>query len=432
MLSESEKLNALMELGIKLNQVQDLDILMEQLLTEARRFVNADAGSIYIRQRNQLLFQYTQNDTLQQRLEKGNKLIYSTFSIPVNTETIAGYVAAERKVLNISDVYKIPPTASYGFGEEFDKKVGYRTRSMLTVPLKSGNDNTLGVLQIINAQNETRKTIPFSEQDEKMMQMFASIASVALERAQMTRALLLRMIQMAEMRDPEETGPHVNRVGGYSIEIFERWGLKHGLSSEEIDKKRDILRMAAMLHDVGKVAVQDSILKKKGQLTPEEFETMKRHTIRGARLFSDRSAEPSEMTAEMSNYHSDFDEMAAQVALNHHEKWNGNGYPGHVDMITGMPLTGKSMPDYPQKAMGKKQDEIPLVGRIVALADVYDALSTKRSYKEAWEESRVLAVIEKDAGSHFDPELVEIFFECLPILRSIKERYTEKDPETAA
>lgn len=430
MLSESEKLNALMELGIKLNQVQDLDILMEQLLKEARRFVNADAGSIYIRKREQLHFTYTQNDTLQQRLAIGNKLMYSTFSVPVNPETIAGYVATEGRVLNISDVYQIPPTASYGFGEEFDQKVGYRTKSMLTVPLKSANDDILGVLQIINAQNESKEAIPFSELDEKMMMMFAGIASVALERAQMTRALLLRMIQMAEMRDPEETGPHVNRVGSYSIEIFEKWGLKHGLSAEEIDKKRDILRMAAMLHDVGKVAVSDKILKKRGQLTEEEYETMKRHTVRGARLFLDKNSDFGEMVSEMNHYHSDFDAMAAQVALNHHEKWDGTGYPGHVDIATGEPLKGYALPGHSQKAIGKREEEIPLVGRIVALADVYDALSTKRSYKAAWEESKVLDTIEKSAGYHFDPELVEIFFSCLPILRAIQQRY--KEPEIAS
>ncbi|MBV5267230.1 MAG: hypothetical protein JZU67_01650, partial [Burkholderiaceae bacterium] len=90
MLSETEKLNALMELGIKLNQVQDMDILMEHLLTEARRFVNADAGSIYIRDEDHLNFTYTQNDTLQRRLGNGEKLIYSTFTVPINTKTIAG------------------------------------------------------------------------------------------------------------------------------------------------------------------------------------------------------------------------------------------------------------------------------------------------------------------------------------------------------
>jgi len=109
MLSETEKLNALMELGIKLNSVQDLDILMEHLLTAARKFVNADAGSIYIRNLDMLDFKYTQNDTLQKRLGKEKKLKYSTFSIPINLKTIAGYVAAEGKSLNIRDVTESKP-----------------------------------------------------------------------------------------------------------------------------------------------------------------------------------------------------------------------------------------------------------------------------------------------------------------------------------
>jgi GAF domain-containing protein len=94
MLTEKKKLDVLARLGVDLSQIHDLDILMERILTEARRFVNADAGSIYIRDKDMLQFTYTQNDTLQKRLSNGEKLIYSTFSIPVNEKSIAGYVAA--------------------------------------------------------------------------------------------------------------------------------------------------------------------------------------------------------------------------------------------------------------------------------------------------------------------------------------------------
>jgi HD-GYP domain-containing protein (c-di-GMP phosphodiesterase class II) len=413
MLSEKEKLNALAVLGIELNQVQDLDILMERVLNEARQFVNADAGSIYIRREDQLHFTYTQNDTLQKRLPSGEKLIYTTFSMPIDQKSIAGYVAATGEPLNIVDVYRLEPTLPYSFSKQFDEASGYQTQSVFTVPLKTANGDILGILQIINAQDEARRKIPFSKQDEKMLVHFASIAAVALERAQMTRAILLRMIKMAELRDPKETGPHVNRVAGYAVEIYEKWAQKRGLQPKEIDRTRDVLRMAAMLHDVGKVGTSDLILKKPARLTPEEFEIMKQHTLFGARLFQDRQ--------------SDFDEAAAQVALNHHEKWNGAGYPGHIDPATGAPLDDHVKPD--GTAPGKKGDEIPLFGRIVALTDVYDALSSKRCYKDAWDESQVLATIEKDAGSHFDPELVEIFFSSLKMIRAIQERYRD-EPES--
>ena len=411
MLSEKEKLDKLTYLGIELNQVRDLDILMERVLECARSFVNADAGSIYIRNKdkNTLQFTYTQNDTLQERLPKGEKLIYATFTLPINRESISGYVATTGQLLNIPNVYAIEPTAPYHFGKQFDEESGYQTMSVITVPLETRRGDILGILQIINAQDENKKIIPFTDSDEKCMLHFASTAAVALERAQMTRSILLRMIRMSEMRDPKETGAHVNRVGGYSIEIYEQWAQKHNLSKEEFDRNRDSLRMAAMLHDVGKIAISDVILKKPSRFNEDEFEAMKQHTFLGARLFL--------------NSQSDFDETAFDVALNHHERWDGRGYPGYIDVATGKALAGFISPE--GKAMGKKGNEIPIFGRIVALADVYDALSSKRVYKEAWDESDVLKTIEKEAGAQFDPELIEIFFSRLNILRSIQNRYAE-------
>ncbi len=409
MLSEKEKLDALARLGVDLNLIQDLDILMERILTEARRFVNADAGSIYIRDNGRLNFTYTQNDTLQSRLQAGEKLIYSNFTVPINDNSIAGYVAKSGEPLNLPDVYRLDATCSYHFDKEFDDTTQYRTRSVLTIPLVSSKSDLLGILQIINAQDGNRQVLPFTISDEKIMTHFASIAAVALARAQMTRAILLRMMNMAEMRDPKETGAHVNRVGGYAVEIYENWAHLHNVPPKEIDKNRDVLRMAAMLHDVGKVAISDLILKKPAKLDPAEFEIMKQHTIFGAQLFMSPQ--------------SDFDDAAAEVALNHHERWDGQGYPGHFDVTSGGPLQRFARSN--GSARGKNGEEIPIFGRIVAIADVYDALSSQRVYKEAWDESEVLANIKAGSGHHFDPELVDIFFACLNVLRSIQKRYQD-------
>ena len=409
MLSEKEKLDALTLLGTDLSRIQDLDILMERILTEARRFVNADAGSIYIRGQDRLHFTYTQNDTLQKRLSAGEKLIYSTFSIPINEKSIAGYVAATKQPLNIADVYRIDPTLPYQFSKEFDEASSYKTRSVLTLPLVRANGDALGILQIINAQDEAKRAIPFSLRDERMMRHFASTASVALERAQMTRAILLRMIRMAEMRDPKETGAHVNRVGGFAVELYERWARRRQTPQKEIDQNRDILRMAAMLHDVGKVAISDLILKKPGRFNRDEYEIMKQHTVLGAQLFLNRQ--------------SDFDDAAAMVALNHHERWDGQGYPGYVDIASGQPRHGPA--GCGSQPRGKKGPDIPLYGRIVALADVYDALSSERVYKQAWDQTDVLSKIGAESGHHFDPELVEIFFCSLEIFRAIQKRYVD-------
>lgn len=410
MLTEKEKLDKLAQLGVELNQVRDLDILMERVLLDARRFVNADAGSIYIRDGEFLHFTYTQNDTLQGRLPEGEKLIYSTFTIPIDTKSIAGYVASTGNLLNIPDVYRIDATAPYAFSSKFDEESGYKTRSAFTVPLKTGRGDLMGILQIINAQDDAGKVVPFAKEDEAIMLHFAGVAAVALERAQMTRAILLRMIRMSELRDPKETGAHVNRVGGYAVEMFEQWARRQGMPKKELDRNRDSLRMAAMLHDVGKVAISDIILKKPGRFNDDEYEIMKQHTTLGARLFLDAQ--------------SDFDEAALQVALNHHERWDGNGYPGHIDVATGETLAEYRLPD--GSARGKKAEEIPLFGRIVALADVYDALSSARIYKEAWDESQVLRTIEEEAGKQFDPLLVEVFFSSLNVLRSIQMRYQDK------
>lgn len=404
---DQEQRDRLLQIGCDLNAIQDLDILMERILTEARDFVDADAGSIYIRENDTLRFTYTQNDTLESKLAPGEKLLYSSFILPVDDRSIAGYVALHNKALCIDDVYRIPESAPYRFSRSFDVRSQYRSRSMYTLPLTNINQQAIGVLQILNSMDTDRKVRAFTEKDTRILQHFASIASLALERAQLTRSILLRMIHMAEMRDPKETGAHVNRVGSYAVILYEAWARRRDMDPVTLERQRDRLRMAAMLHDVGKVAIPDSILKKPGRFTEEEFIIMQEHTLQGARLFL--------------NPLSDFDQAASEVALTHHERWDGKGYPGHVDILTGLPLPGKI--DASGKPLPRKEKEIPIFGRIVALADVYDALSHQRVYKEAWEEERVLTIIRDGAGTQFDPELVEIFFEVLDLFQQVSQRF---------
>lgn len=412
MFSEKQKIDLITQISLDINQVKDLDLLLERILTNVRKFFNADAGSIYLKQADKLRFSYTQNVTLQNRLGPGKKLIYNTFSIPINNMSIAGYVAKNCKVVNIPDVYKMEESVPYSFDANFDKMSNYRTTSMLTVPMTNQREEVLGVMQIINAKDEKGNIIPFSRFDESLITHFATSAALAVERAKMTRNIILRMISMAELRDPKETGAHVNRVGAYSVEIFEQWARKKGISQEEIEIQKDVLRMAAMLHDVGKVAISDLILKKPARLNIDEFEIIKSHTYMGARLFR--------------NIQSDFEEIAAQVALNHHERWDGTGYPGHIDL-----LEEKSLSELKDngKAVGKKGDEIPLFARIVAVSDVYDALRSKRAYKEPWDEESILEEMHKLSGTHFDPEVVDAFFLCLDVLESIAMRYPDGDEE---
>ncbi len=410
MLTHQQKLDRLVRLGLEISQIADLDLLLEKVLTEARHLLHADAGSIYIKENDHLRFSYSQNDYLQKRLERGKKLIYTTFTLPIDNFSIAGFVANNGSILNIPDAYKLDNSYPFSFNPKFDQISGYHTHSMLTIPMKNSRGDIVGVLQLINAQNDQGKIIPFPKEDEPIVQHFAIYAANAIERAQMTRTTIERMISMAELRDPKETGPHANRVASYAVVIYEAWGRKKQLAQEEIDRKRDSLRLAAMLHDVGKVAISDVILKKPGRLDENEYAIMKQHTIHGARLFQ--------------NARSEFDEYSAIVALNHHERWDGKGYPGHVDIETGKPLPGFENKN--GSAKGKREEEIPLFGRIVALADVYDALSSKRVYKQAWHEERVLDELQKERGKQFDPLVVDCFFERLDEVRAIAKRYPDK------
>jgi len=175
-------------------------------------------------------------------------------------------------------------------------------------------------------------------------------------------------------------------VADLSIMLYDHWCDAHGIARDASIRARDTLRIGALLHDVGKVGIADAILKKPGKLDDAEFAEMKRHTQIGADLFA--------------GIRTDFDE--AEVALCHHEKWNGTGYP-----------------------RGLAGDAIPLFARIVAVADVFDALSSRRAYKDAWPRERIAALFRDEAGKHFDPELAAILVARQPEAEAIRARRPE-------
>ena len=191
-----------------------------------------------------------------------------------------------------------------------------------------------------------------------------------------------RLARAAEYRD-NETGAHIVRMSHFAVIL----GRACGMSEQECD----VLFHATPMHDVGKLGIPDRILLKPGKLDPEEFETMKQHTVIGAQL--------------LANSQSPVLRMGEIIALTHHEKWDGSGYPNR--------LSG---------------EDIPLPGRICALADVFDALSSKRCYKDAWPLEKTLAEIRSSSGKHFDPRLVEIFEELLPVILNVQQ--THSDMET--
>ena len=410
---QKNELSAITAISEDLNFIQDIDILMESILQKARKLIGCDAGSVYLQEGDSLSLKYVQNDSLDMKNDrKGSAIKFSPISI--SEESIAGYVAKTGKILNIPDAYDIASNSPFRFNQSFDSISGYRTKAMLTVPLRTSAGKIVGVLQLINPIDNEGLPRIFREDDEKMIGHFESAATVALERAALTRSLINRMIKMAELRDPSETAVHCDRVAAYSVILYEGWAKRHGIQGLDMERERDVLRIAARLHDVGKVAIPDAILKKPGRLTAEEYSRMQRHTTEGARLFRQRE--------------SFYDNAAMNVTRHHHQRWDGGGYPGDRDGE----YTSNSVDAPPSSGIGLKGEAIPLFARIVSVADVFDALSSKRMYKEAWPEDRVLTEMKVNAGKQFDPELIEIMFENIDMFRAIHEKYDSSETTNKA
>jgi HD-GYP domain-containing protein (c-di-GMP phosphodiesterase class II) len=402
---DKDTCSRILQIVEQLNHIKDVHALLDAVLLQARQLTRADAGSIYLIKNNLLSFSFIHNDSLF-GASTSNKHIYTSQTLPIDSRSLAGYVALTGEPLVIDDVYRIPAGMPFSFNRSFDEQSHYRTRSILVLPLITRHNNkTVGVMQIINPLDDNRHPVNFTSRDQLLLSYFADNAAAAIERTVMTREIILRMIKMCELRDPKETGLHANRVGAYAAEIYHQWALDQGLAGGAIRHTKDLIRIAAMLHDLGKIAISDLILKKPDKLNSEEYRNMQYHTIHGARLFH--------------NQESDLDALSAEIALNHHEKWDGTGYPGKIDDIyrDNLPL-----------GVGKQGEEIPLAGRIVALADVYDALSSRRVYKNSWSENMTLEYLRSQDGKHFDPLVTAAFFAIYDVITAIKEKYRDDGP----
>ncbi len=221
-----------------------------------------------------------------------------------------------------------------------------------------------------NAELESRvaeRTRALSESYEKLIIAYAQLqrSQSAVEESQVE--VLQRLAQAAELRD-DDTGQHTRRVGEFAARLAQ----KLGLDAAHVE----LIRAAAPLHDVGKIGVSDTILLKPGRLTTDEFEIMKTHAAIGSGLMKDG--------------HSPLMRVAEVIALTHHERFDGKGYPH-----------------------GLSGEDIPLEGRILAVVDVFDALTHERPYKKAWPVDQALAEIQGGSGTQFDPRVVEIFVAML-------------------
>lgn len=283
--------------------------------------------------------------------------------VPANAGFV-GYSARTGEDLLIEDAYLDPR-----FDRRSDLKTKYRTASVMTVPLMNSQGKVMGVYQAINKVGG--ETV-FSKEDLERLHLTAVYSAKTVESAMLTSELektqkeIIHILgEASECRSPE-TGGHIQRVAEISAKLAECLGL----TAEEIEK----IRLAAPMHDLGKVGIPDSVLNKPGKLTDEEYAHMKTHSELGYNMLCKSKRELLR--------------FAANVARSHHERWDGRGYP-----------------------LGLKGSEIPLAGRICAVADVLDALSSPRCYKAPWPEEKVREEFMKSSGTQFDPTVVDALIE---------------------
>ncbi len=381
--TDAKFLRDLVKIGILLSSENDLELLLDKIVKEARSFTNADGGSLYLRENNQLRFTVLQNDSLKRSLGgRALKTMFGDIIIPISKKSISGYVAETGAPLNINDAYHLSANAPYSINKEVDKRDNYRTKSLLTVPMKNNSGEVIGILQLINAQDNGR-IVKFKKSHEDLIMSLASQAAVAVQNAQLTESIkksnydiMARLLTAAEYRDTE-TGNHIKRMSNYCAVIAREMGMP----KNEVE----LILYTSPMHDIGKIGIPDTILFKPGPLDPDERRIMERHTIIAGNIFN--------------NPDNQITKACRIIALMHHEKWDGSGYPN-----------------------GLRGDEIHIYGRIAALADVFDALSSKRCYKPAFPIDKVIDIIKKDTGSHFDPDVVEAFFtafEEIEIIRNV-------------
>lgn len=382
-------LNLLVSSGLALGEMGDPDELLDMMAETAMTMGNCEGCTVYEADGELLRFKLTRNRVLEAR---GVKAPLRNYTVPIDLKTAAGFVATSKKPLNIQDVYSLPPESPFSFNPSFDVMTNYRSRSMLVIPMCDSRGNVLGVLQLINhlaGEHFTGDVTPFPHRVEAYLKALSSQCGVVLRNIRMAEELknsrietVKKFVKASEYHDTD-TGGHIERMSRYSVLLYKQLGFDESAC--------DVMRLAAMLHDVGKISTPDAVLKKPGRLTSDEFEIMKLHTVKGYEV--------------LRNADSPFLQMGATIAHTHHEKWDGTGYP-----------------------RGLKGEEIPPEGRVVALADVFDALCSRRVYKESWPIDRVFDELRGCSGNHFDPDIVELFFENLDDILEIKAQFPASEP----
>ena len=367
---ELEKLKLLKEISLELASERVLGKLLERLMERATQIVGGERSSLYLIEITDPKEPPHLVAYIAQQVER--------IVLPLDSTSIAGRVACTGRILNYRDAYR-----SKFFNKNFDRLHHYRTRSLLTVPMRNLARVTIGVIQGINK----REGGVFTHDDVRYLTALAVQAAIAIENSRYVaekKRLFENLIHgqalAVDARDHVTAG-HSLRVAAYAQAIGEEMALSDG--------ELEVLRYAALLHDQGKIGVPDHVLRKPGGLTREEFEEIKSHALKTKlilqtirRLFPRRLRHIPEMAAY------------------HHERPDGSGYPD-----------------------GLRGDEIPLGARIIAVADVFDALTARRHYRDPASDEQVVALLRRDAvANKLCDRSVAAFERALPRILSIRAR----------
>lgn len=349
---EVARYKAVYEVTRALGGTLDLDHLLDLIIRKTTKVMEADRSSLFLID--------WETEELWSKVAQGVRFMKIRF--PLN-QGIAGAVATTGEPLNIPDAYE-----DERFNKEFDKRTGYRTRSVLAVPMTNKAGERIGVMQVLNKKGEEI----FTREDQELLTALAGQAAVAVENSQLYEEQKKSFVSFIEAlsiamdaRDPITAG-HSKRVTDYSVAIGEQLGYS--------EKQLEILNVAALLHDIGKIGVPELVLFKDGKLDDEEYKVIQSHALHTLNI--------------LDKIHFDREKQGIpMMSATHHERVDGKGYP-----------------------LGLVGEDIPEEGRIMAVADVFDAITSRRHYRDRMDFCMVLQILDEEAeAGHLEPEFVDKF-----------------------
>jgi len=364
-LDANEILELIFRYMTEVSTLRDYDDIILILANMGRALTSSDRCTIWIVSEDK--------ETIWTKVSHG----VDAFELPIHSGIVGSAIKNSKKII-VDDVYK-----DKRFNAEIDKQTGYITKSMMVIPMYDNDYEIIGAFQVINNRGE--KGV-FDTKDMERLMLASTYAAETLISAKLSREIeetqrevVFTMGAIGESRS-KETGYHVKRVAEYS----ELLALAYGMS----EKEASLLKQASPMHDIGKIAIPDSILKKPGRFDISEREIMNTHSELGYHMIK--------------NSQRPLLKAASIVAHQHHEKWDGSGYP-----------------------QGLAKEDIHIYGRITAIADVFDALGSDRVYKKAWNDEKIFKLFKEERGKHFDPNLIDIFFENLDEILEIREKFQD-------